>query len=456
MKRRLIILGAAGRDFHNFNTCFRNSPEHHVVAFTATQIPDIAGRKYPAQLAGPLYPEGIPIVEESQMERLILEQCADLVVFSYSDISHNNVMHLASRAAAAGADFLLLGADSTMLEAHVPVVSVCAVRTGCGKSPVSRRVVQILREQALRVAVVRHPMPYGDLLRQRVQRFATLEDMQRHNCTIEEREEYELHIAAGTVVYAGVDYEAILREAEKNADVVVWDGGNNDTPFFRSDMEIVVVDPHRAGHELSYYPGEVNLRRADVVLINKVDTASEAAIETVRHNVKVTNPKAHVIEAASRVTMDGGTDVRGKKVLVIEDGPTLTHGEMEYGAGVVAARAGGAELVDPRPYAVGCLQETFAKYRQIGALLPAMGYSPKQLEELEATIRRTPCDFVVVATPVDLGRVIAIEKPALRVRYEVEERGALRLDDVLREFVLLAHAHRLARVAPSELVGAEH
>jgi predicted GTPase len=456
MKRRIVILGAAGRDFHNFNTCFRNSPEDHVVAFTATQIPDIAGRKYPAELAGPLYPQGIPIVEESQMERLILEQCADLVVFSYSDISHNNVMHLASRAAAAGADFLLLGADRTMLEARVPVVSVCAVRTGCGKSPVSRRVVQILREQALRVAVVRHPMPYGDLLRQRVQRFATLEDLNRHNCTIEEREEYEPHIVAGTVVYAGVDYEAILREAERDADVVVWDGGNNDTPFFRSDMEIVVVDPHRAGHELSYYPGEVNLRRADVVLINKVDTASEVGVELVRRNVRETNPQARVIEAASRVEMDGGADFRGKKVLVIEDGPTLTHGEMEFGAGVVAARAAGAELVDPRPYAVGSLLQTFAKFRQIGALLPAMGYSAKQLEELEETIRRTPCDFVVVATPVDLGRVIALDKPSLRVRYEVEERGALRLDDVLREFVLLAHAHRAARVAPPELVGAEH
>lgn len=455
MKRHIVILGAAGRDFHNFNTCFRNSPEDHVVAFTATQIPDIAGRKYPAELAGPLYPEGIPIVEESQLERLILEQCADLVVFSYSDISHNNVMHLASRAAAAGADFLLLGADSTMLEARVPVVSVCAVRTGCGKSPVSRRVVQILREQALRVAVVRHPMPYGDLLRQRVQRFATLEDLNRHNCTIEEREEYEPHIVAGTVVYAGVDYEAILREAERDADVVVWDGGNNDTPFFRSDMEIVVVDPHRAGHELSYYPGEVNLRRADVVLINKVDTASEVGVELVRRNVRETNPHARVIEAASRVTMDGGRDVRGKRVLVIEDGPTLTHGEMEFGAGVVAARAAGAELVDPRPYAVGSLLQTFAKFRQIGALLPAMGYSSKQLEELEETIRRTPCDFVVVATPVDLGRVIALDKPSLRVRYEVEERGALRLDDVLREFVLLAHAHRATRVAQPELIGAE-
>ena len=461
MKRRIVILGAAGRDFHNFNTCFRNSPEDEVVAFTATQIPDIAGRRYPAELAGPLYPEGIPIVEETQLERLILEQCVDLVVFSYSDISHQNVMHLASRAGAAGADFMLLGADSTMLEARVPVVSVCAVRTGCGKSPVSRRVVQILREQALRVAVVRHPMPYGDLLRQRVQRFASLEDLQRHNCTIEEREEYEPHIVAGTVVYAGVDYEAILREAEQDADVVVWDGGNNDTPFFRSDMEIVVADPHRAGHELRYYPGEVNLRRADVVVINKVDTATEAGVELVRRNVRETNPKARIIEAASRVTMDGGVDVRGKKGLVIEDGPTLTHGEMEYGAGMVAARAAGAEPVDPRPYAVGSLLKTFGKYQQIGALLPAMGYSPKQLEELEATIRQTPCDCVVVATPVDLGRVIQIDKPCLRVRYEVEERGELRLEDALREFVLLAHAHRATRVAepgwmPGSLVGAKH
>ncbi len=456
MKRRIVILGAAGRDFHNFNTCFKNSPEDHVVAFTATQIPDIAGRKYPAELAGPLYPDGIPIVEETELERLILEQCVDLVVFSYSDISHNNLMHLASRTAAVGADFMLLGADSTMLEARVPVVSVCAVRTGCGKSPVSRRVVQILREQAQRVAVVRHPMPYGNLLQQRVQRFASLEDLNRHDCTIEEREEYEPHIVAGTVVFAGVDYEAILREAEKDADVIVWDGGNNDTPFFRSDLEIVVVDPHRAGHELTYYPGEVNLRRADVVVINKVDTAAESGVELVRRNVRETNPKARVIEAASRVEMDGGASVRGKRVLVIEDGPTLTHGEMPYGAGVVAARAAGAELVDPRPYAAGSLRDTFTKYRHIGALLPAMGYGPKQLAELEETIRRTPCDFVLVATPVDLARVIKIDKPSLRVRYEVEERSALRLDDVLREFILLANAHRAARAVEPELVGAEH
>ncbi len=451
MKRRIVILGAAGRDFHNFNICFRNTPEDHVVAFTATQIPDIAGRSYPAELAGPLYPDGIPIVDEAELEQLILEQCVDLVVFSYSDISHNNLMHLASRTAAAGADFMLLGADSTMLEARVPVVSICAVRTGCGKSPVSRRVVQILREQTQRVAVVRHPMPYGNLQKQRVQRFANLDDLSRHNCTIEEREEYEPHIVAGTVVFAGVDYEAILREAEKDADVIVWDGGNNDTPFFRSDLEIVVVDPHRAGHELSYYPGEVNLRRADVVLINKVDTATETGVELVRHNVRQTNPRARIIEAACRVEMDGAARVRGRKVLVIEDGPTLTHGEMPYGAGVVAARAAGAELVDPLPYVIGSLKATFAKYQHIGAVLPAMGYNPKQLEELEATIQRTPCDFVLVATPVDLARVIHIDKPSLRVRYEIEERSELRLDEVLREFILLANTHHALRAVEPEL-----
>jgi len=456
MKRRILILGAAGRDFHNFNLCFRDSADDQVVAFTATQIPEIAGRKYPAELAGPLYPVGIPIIEESRMEEVILEQCVDLVVFSYSDVSHAHVMHLAARAVAAGADFMLLGADGTMLESQRPVVSICAVRTGAGKSPVSRRVVQILREQGQRVAVVRHPMPYGDLLRQRVQRLATLEDLDRHNCTIEEREEYEPHIVAGTVVYAGVDYEAILAEAEKDADVIVWDGGNNDTPFFRSDLEIVVADPHRAGHELAYYPGEVNLLRADVVLINKVDTAPEAAVETVRRNVRQANPRARIIEAACRVKMDGAEKVRGKKVLVVEDGPTLTHGEMEFGAGVVAARAAGAaELVDPRPYAVGSLRDVYEKYRQIGPLLPAMGYSPKQLAELEATIRATPCNVVLVATPVDLARVVEIPKASLRVRYEVEECGELRLEQVLREFLMLMLAHRARRAAPRELVGAD-
>jgi predicted GTPase len=442
MKRRIVILGAAGRDFHNFNVCFRDSEEDHVVAFTATQIPDIAGRRYPAELAGPFYPDGIPIVSEDELEHLILEQCVDLVVFSYSDVSHNHVMHLASRATAAGADFLLLGADSTMLEARVPVVSVCAVRTGCGKSPVSRRVVNILKQLGLNVVVVRHPMPYGDLQRQRVQRFAVLDDLSRHNCTIEEREEYEPHINRGTVVYAGVDYEAILHEAEKEADVIVWDGGNNDTPFFRSDLEIVVADPHRAGHELLYYPGEVNFRRADVIIINKVDTASEMAVEHVRRNAQHVNPRARIIETACRVITQDPAAIRGKKVLVVEDGPTLTHGEMEFGAGVVAARAAGAaSLVDPRPYAVGSLQETFSKYRHIGTLLPAMGYSRNQLAELEATIRRTPCDLVLVATPIDLARVIEIQQPSQRVQYEIEERTEPILEELLRQ-VISREPHR--------------
>jgi predicted GTPase len=436
MKRRILILGAAGRDFHNFNVCFRNSPDDHVVAFTATQIPDIAGRLYPPQLAGPRYPEGIPIEPEEKMEELILEQAVDTVVFSYSDVSHQAVMHLASRAVAAGADFLLLGADATMLESRVPVISVCAVRTGCGKSPLSRRVVQVLRELGQQVVVVRHPMPYGDLSRQRVQRLATLEDLERHACTIEEREEYEPHINAGSVVFAGADYEAILRQAEQEAGIILWDGGNNDTPFFRSDLEIVVADPHRAGHELHYYPGEVNFRRADVIVINKVDTASEMAVEAIRRNIRAVNPRAVVIEAASRVQLEDGQQVRGKRVLVVEDGPTLTHGEMEFGAGVVAARmAAAGELVDPRPWAVGSLRSTFEKYRHIGMLLPAMGYSAEQLAELEATIRRTPCDLVLVATPVDLARIISIRQPCVRVRYEIEERGDESLARLLTHFV---------------------
>jgi len=444
VKRRIIILGAAGRDFHNFNVCFRDSREDCVVAFTATQIPDIAGRRYPPELAGPNYPEGIPIVPEEALEHWIQEHGVNLVVFSYSDVSHNHVMHLASRATAAGADFLLLGTDNTMLESRVPVVSVCAVRTGCGKSPVSRRVVQTLRELGNRVVVVRHPMPYGDLTRQRVQRFASLADLDRHHCTIEEREEYEPHMVTGTVVYAGVDYAAILKQVEQEADVIVWDGGNNDTPFFRSNLEIVVVDPHRAGHELLYYPGEVNLLRADVVVINKVDTAPEAAVETVRRNVRQHNPQAEVIESASRVELDRADLIPGARVLVIEDGPTLTHGEMAYGAGIVAARqAGAAELVDPRPYAAGSLRDVFAKFAHIGPLLPAMGYSPQQLAELETTIRRTPCDVVVVATPVDLGRVLEIGKPAVRARYEVVERTDFTLSDALRAFQqnrMLEHA----------------
>ncbi len=435
MKRRIVILGAAGRDFHNFNVCFRDSEHDHVVAFTATQIPDITGRRYPPELAGARYPDGIPIMPEESLEQVIREQAVNTVVFSYSDVSHAHVMHLASRAVAAGADFLLLGADSTMLDARVPVVSVCAVRTGCGKSPVSRRVTQALKEQGLRVAVVRHPMPYGDLLFERVQRFASLEDLERQRCTVEEREEYEPHIAMGTVVFAGVDYEAILERAEKEADVIVWDGGNNDTPFLRSDLEIVVADPLRPGHEVMYYPGEVNLRRAHVVVINKVDTAPESAIETVRRNVRELNSRAQIIEAASRVYVDEPLQLSGSKVLVVEDGPTLTHGEMSFGAGVVAAQRYGAELVDPRPYAVGSLREVFAKYAHIGPLLPAMGYSEHQLAELEATIRETPCDLVLVATPIDLGRIIVIPRPTVRVRYEIEERSRLTIGEVIREFV---------------------
>jgi len=420
--RNVLILGAAGRDFHNFNVVFRNNLEYRVVAFTATQIPDIAGRVYPHELAGRLYPDGIPIFEEKDLERLIVDEQVDAVVFSYSDVSYPTVMHLASRAVAAGADFWLLGTEHTQITSSVPVVSICATRTGCGKSPVSRLVAAKLREQGHRPVVIRHPMPYGDLAAQAVQRFATLADPDSQQCTIEEREEYEPHIRLGTVVYAGVDYERILRQAEKEADVVLWDGGNNDTPFYTSDLEIVVVDPHRAGHELAYFPGEVNLRRADVVIINKVDTAEQTNIETVRRNIKVSNPRATVIDMACRVSVQSPEWVRGKRVLVVEDGPTLTHGEMRYGAGVVAAhQAGALQLVDPRPFAVGSIRGTYERYTHLNNLLPAMGYSAIQRHELEETIRSTPCDLVLVATPIDLARVIKIDKPTLRVSYEVEE-----------------------------------
>jgi predicted GTPase len=433
--KKILILGAAGRDFHNFNVVFRNDLDYQVVAFTATQIPDIAGRRYPAELAGRLYPEGIPIFEEKDLEKLIAENEIDAVVFSYSDISHQNLMHLASRALAAGADFYLLGTEHTQLESHVPVISVCAVRTGCGKSPVSRLVAGELRRQGRKPVVIRHPMPYGDLALQAVQRFATMEDLDIQKCTIEEREEYEPHIGQGTVVYAGVDYEKILRRAEQEADVILWDGGNNDTPFYRSDLEIVVVDPHRPGHELAYYPGEVNLRRADVVVINKVDTAQQRDIETVRQNVRLNNPKAAIFEMACRVTLGAPDSVKGKRVLVVEDGPTLTHGEMPYGAGVVAAQqCGAAELVDPRPYAVGSIHNTYERYPHLTSLLPAMGYSTMQRHELEETIRRTPCDLVLIATPIDLSRVIKIDKPNLRVTYEVEELTKPGLVQVLAKF----------------------
>ena len=446
--RRVLILGAAGRDFHNFNVVFRNNPQFQVVAFTATQIPDIAGRRYPRELSGPFYPDGVPIFDEKDLETLIAEHRIDTVVFSYSDVSHVTLMHLASRSVAAGADFWLLGTEHTQIKSNVPVVSVCAVRTGCGKSPVSRLVAAQLRTAGWKPVVVRHPMPYGNLASQAVQRFATMEDLDAQQCTIEEREEYEPHIRVGTVVYAGVDYEKILRQAEKEADAILWDGGNNDTPFYASDLEIVVADPHRPGHELAYFPGEVNLRRADVILINKVDTAEHHDVETVRQNIKLNNPKAKVVEMASRVTITTPELVKGKRVLVVEDGPTLTHGEMPYGAGVVAARqCEAAELVDPRPFAVGSIRSTFEHCKHLTNLLPAMGYSSMQRHELEETIRRTPCDLVLIATPIDLNRVIKIEKPNLRVTYEVEELTKPGLAEVLEQFTRehepsLAGAHK--------------
>jgi predicted GTPase len=435
-KDRVLIMGAAGRDFHNFNVYFRNNPNYEVVAFTATQIPNIEGRVYPAELAGPNYPKGIPIYPESELVNLIRDLRVNQVVFAYSDVSHEYVMHKASVALAAGADFRLMGAESTMLKASVPVVAVCAVRTGSGKSQTSRRVAGILRDMGKRVVAIRHPMPYGDLAKQACQRFATYADMDRHHCTIEEREEYEPHLDRGVIVYAGVDYERILREAEKEADVILWDGGNNDLPFYRPDLHIVVVDPHRPGHEVRYHPGETNLRMADVVVINKVDTADIANITTVRENVFQVNPRATVLEAASPIFVEAPEAIRGKRVLVIEDGPTLTHGEMAYGAGtVVARRLGAAELVDPRPYAVGSIVDTFHKYPNTGALLPAMGYGDKQVRELEETINRTPCDLVLIATPIDLRRVLTIKHPSQRVRYELQEIGQPTLKDIVERWL---------------------
>ena len=432
MANRVIIMGAAGRDFHNFNTVFRDDPETEVVAFTAAQIPNIEGRRYPAELAGPLYPEGIPIHPESDLSGLIRGLGADEVVFAYSDVSHETVMHKASLVLARGADFRLIGPKRSMLKASVPVVSVCAVRTGAGKSQTTRRVVRILRGRGRRVVAVRHPMPYGDLRRQRVQRFARAEDLEAQRCTIEEREEYEPHIAAGCVVYAGVDYAAILAQAEKEADVLVWDGGNNDLPFYVPDIEIVVADPHRPGHERTYHPGEANLLRAHVVVINKVDSAPREAVEAVRRSIRELNPQAVVVEAASPITVEDAERIRGRRVLAIEDGPTLTHGGMKFGAGVLAAmRYGAAEIVDPRPYAVGSLLRTFESWPGIGPLLPAMGYGEEQVRDLETTVARTPADLVLVATPVDLRRVIRIDRPALRVGYELQEVGKPDLEDVL-------------------------
>lgn len=434
--QNVVIMGAAGRDFHNFNVFFRGNDAYRVVAFTATQIPDIAGRKYPAALAGKDYPKGIPIYDEKELPALIKKEKADVVVLAYSDLSHETVMHKASLVLAAGADFMLMGPDHTMVKSKKPVISICAVRTGCGKSQTTRRVCDILKAAGKKVVAVRHPMPYGDLVAQKVQRFATLKDLDKHKCTIEEREEYEPHIQRGVVVYAGVDYEAILREAEKEADVVVWDGGNNDLPFYRPDLEIVVVDPHRPGHEVGYHPGEANLRRAHVVVINKIDTADPDCVDEVRMNIAEVNPKAVVIDAASPLSVTNPSSIAGKKVLVVEDGPTLTHGEMQYGAGVMAARKFQAEeLVDPRPYAVKSIRETFEKYPEIGILLPAMGYGDKQVKDLEATINKVQCDLVIIATPIDLSRIVKINKPMVRVEYELQEIGRPSLDDVLKRFV---------------------
>ncbi len=426
-------MGAAGRDFHNFNCVFRDCAETRVVAFTATQIPDIAGRSYPPALAGRFYPDGIPIVAESGLEELFRAGRIDEVVFSYSDVSHQHVMEQASRVVALGADFRLLGAASAMLPSRKPVVAVCAVRTGSGKSQTTRRVAGILKGMGRKPVVVRHPMPYGDLESQKVQRFATLEDMARHRCTIEEMEEYEPHIAEGLIVYAGVDYAEILAQAESEGDVIIWDGGNNDLPFYTPDVLITVVDPHRPGHELSYYPGRVNLIMADVVVINKIDTAEPQGIETVRESIRALNPKAQVVDAASPLFLEGREKIQGKRVLVVEDGPTLTHGEMKYGSGTVAARANGAaEIIDPREYATGKIRETFQKYPRIGALLPAVGYGEEQVRDLEATIRRVPCDLVIIATPVDLTRIIRIEKPMVRVRYELKEVSTPDLEEILK------------------------
>jgi predicted GTPase len=432
MRIKTIIMGAAGRDFHNFNVLYRDDDRYDVVAFTATQIPNIDGRQYPAALAGRLYPRGIPIHPESELASLIARHGVQEVVFAYSDVSYNYVMGRASIVNAAGADFKVLSATSTMIKSTKPVLSVCAVRTGSGKSQTTRRVSALLRGMGMKVAAVRHPMPYGDLAKQKVQRFATLEDLRRHECTIEEIEEYEPHIVTGTIIYAGVDYGAILEEAQAEADVVIWDGGNNDTPFYKPDLAIVVADPLRAGNELTYYPGETNLRMADVVVINKIDSADLASVNLVRQNVRRVNPSAPIVEAASPVYLDHPERLAGKRVLVVEDGPTLTHGEMKLGAGMVAAlKFGAREIVDPRPYTVGTISETFRKYPDIGTLLPAMGYGDQQVKDLEATINKVPCDVVVIGTPIDLNRIVSLNKPTVRVRYELQEIGQPDLAEVI-------------------------
>jgi len=439
MKKNVIIIGAAGRDFHNFNVFYRNNPNYNVVAFTAAQIPNIADRKYPQALAGELYPNGIPIYEQSDLERLIKELNVHECVFAYSDVNYNEVMGVGAIVNAAGADFGLLGPKSTMLKSKKPVIAVGAIRTGCGKSQTSRRIAEILMANDLKVIAIRHPMPYGDLAAQKVQRFATIEDLAKHECTIEEMEEYEPHIERGNVIYAGVDYEAILRAAEEDpdgCDVILWDGGNNDFSFYETDLMITVVDPHRPGHELSYYPGEVTLRLADVVVINKIDSADFDDIQEVRKNIEQVNSNAMVVDAASTITVEKPEVIKGKRVLVIEDGPTLTHGEMKIGAGIVAAkRFGASEIIDPRPYAVGEIADTYKKYPGIGPLLPAMGYSEQQLADLAATIENTDCDSVVVATPIDLKRIVDIKKPYTRVEYSLQEIGTPTMEDALEAFI---------------------
>ena len=435
-RKKVIIMGAAGRDFHNFNTLYRDNADVEVVAFTATQIPDIEGRKYPAVLAGKLYPKGIPIVDEKELLPLIKKHGIDEVIFSYSDVPYQYVMEKAAYVMSAGARFAVEGGDPTMIKSTKPVVSICAIRTGSGKSQTTRRVAQILQSLGKKVVAIRHPMPYGDLAKQACQRFGTLKDLDKHKCTIEEREEYEPHIVNGIVVYAGVDYEMILREAEKEADVILWDGGNNDMSFYKTDLQITVVDPHRPGHELSYYPGQNNLLMADVVVINKIDSADPEDVMIVRENVRAYNPDAVIVDAASPVSVAKPELIKGKKVLVVEDGPTLTHGEMTYGAGVVAAeKFGAAELVDPRPYTVKSITATFNKYPDIGILLPAMGYGKQQVKDLETTINKTKCDLVVIATPIDLGKLIKINKPSVRVFYGLQEIGAPDLQGVLEDFV---------------------
>jgi len=433
-KIKVIIMGAAGRDFHNFNVYFRNNSNYEIVAFTATQIPDIAGRKYPAELSGPLYPGGIPIYSEEELPDLIKTKQIDQVILAYSDLPHQYVMNKASIVLASGADFRLMGPKSTMLKSNLPVVSICAVRTGCGKSQTTRKVTDILKKKEYKIAVIRHPMPYGVLREQIWQRYENYADLDRYNCTIEEREEYEPHLDRGNILYAGVDYQEILKRAEKDVDIIVWDGGNNDLPFYKPDLHIVVTDPHRAGHEMTYYPGEANLRMADVVVMNKIDTADSDKINQLRENIHQLAPEAILIEAASPLTIDHSELVRGKRVLVVEDGPTLTHGEMKFGAGIVAAQKYGAkEIIDPRPYAIGTIKDTYTKYPGIGTLLPAMGYGKKQIQELEDTINAVDCDIVIIGTPIDLSRIIKINKKSIRVKYELQEIGRPDLEEVLSQ-----------------------